>query len=184
MNITDRLDRIADRLEKLGCVKEAHALDVISNTLEKIAYTPEMEPKYLKQKEAIEYLKNGNILMAKANLNSIEDPFEAFKSEYTPEKVNIDRMPETTDDEKSLKIIAKAVDSAYVKYRGARNMLGMMKTEKHDDRGRTVFIKPEIDQEAVNGAILNMTASMGFLKECAKEMENRAKRKAALRQPQ
>lgn len=78
MDIIDRLDSLAERLENKGLMKEASELDVVTNTLEKVAYRASSDGKIKAIERAIQFLRNGKVEEAKSTLAAIETAWKEF----------------------------------------------------------------------------------------------------------
>jgi hypothetical protein len=57
-NIVIMLENIANNLEKKGLTKEAYDVDIIANTIEKLAYRAENDPAYVGISKIVNLLQN------------------------------------------------------------------------------------------------------------------------------
>lgn len=55
--LAEKLDAVSEVLENKGFVKLAHKLDVLANTLEKIAYDVKRDPAYMRMQQALTLLQ-------------------------------------------------------------------------------------------------------------------------------
>jgi len=78
VGITNELDRIADSLESEGYIKEARDVDMISNTIERLAYDAKYDGKVKVMEAAIGALQKNNVQQAKNMLINIKTPWEQF----------------------------------------------------------------------------------------------------------
>lgn len=60
-NLIDQLDKISSSLEDQGLIKEAEEIDIISNTLEKLAFELKRDPAFKNLQKAMEFAQAGNI---------------------------------------------------------------------------------------------------------------------------
>ena len=58
--IAQEIDKVAEILEKKGLTKEAMDLDIIANTLEKLAFDITKTPVYKQISQALKFIKQGN----------------------------------------------------------------------------------------------------------------------------
>lgn len=109
IGITERLDGIADRLEKIGCVREATELDIVSNTLEKMAYTAKTDPKITNPVLGIAKYRAG---MQKNAINlfiGVESQWNTFVSDYGR---NIPQVVSAQDHyKKALELVKSPTDN-------------------------------------------------------------------------
>lgn len=88
--LTNRLDKLASDLEAKGLIKEATDIDVVSNTLEKLAFEMAATPIYKRISEAMKVLKSGmgserakNILTMIAGQDLNSGAIENFQNQYS-----------------------------------------------------------------------------------------------------
>lgn len=76
------LDKIATQLEAIDRVDLAEKIDILSNTLDKIAYQVERDPAYINISRAIDSLKRDNTVAADSFLDRIKGNMKSKKEGY------------------------------------------------------------------------------------------------------